>query len=299
MKAAETLEDFYRDRLHAIPHHLKNEIGHFNVFTYEDLAGCKVKTLPFNRRAYFKISLVFGQNQVYFSDKSYEIKKQAIVFANSKVPYSWEKSGHEQFGYFCVFTSRFFHHFGNPEDYSVFQPDGIPVIELTDEQAAAARGIFEEMHADWASVYPHKYDRMRVLVFELLQKAVKLQPVHAAPKAPAKASRKIAAEFLEFLERQFPVEEKGQSLRLRSSSDFADQLSVHVNHLNKALKQTLQKSTSALIQERLLLEAKVLLKHSHKDVSEIALLLGFKERTHFNNFFKKHTLKSPSQFRTL
>lgn len=299
MKATETLEDFYRDRVHAIPHYLKNEIGHFNVFTYQDLAGCGVNTLPFNRRAYFKISLVFGQNQVHFADKSYEIKKQALVFANSQVPYSWEKTGHEQIGYFCVFTSGFFHRFGNPEDYSVFQPGGIPVIELTDEQAAATRLIYEEMFADWTSIYTHKYDRMRVLVFELLHKAVKLQPIQVAPKAPTKASRKIATEFLKLLERQFPVEEKGQSLRLRAASDFADHLSVHVNHLNKALQKTLQKSTSAVIQERLLLEAKVLLKHSHKDVSEIALLLGFKERTHFNNFFKKHTLKNPSQFRNL
>jgi len=299
MKVAETLEDFYRDRVHAIPHHLKNEIGHFNVFTYEDLAGCSVQQIPFNRREYFKISLVFGQNQIHFADKSYEIKKQAIVFANSQVPYSWEKTGDEQSGYFCVFTAGFFHHFGNPKDYSVFQPDGIPMIELTDQQAKQARRIFEEMLAEWASVFAHKYDRMRVLVFELLHTAVKAQPIQTVPKEYPNASQKIATQFLELLENQFPVEEYGQSLRLRSASDFADRLSIHVNHLNKALQETLQKSTSVVIQERLLLEAKVLLKHSHKDVSEIALLLGFKERTHFNNFFKKHTLKSPSQFRTI
>jgi AraC family transcriptional regulator, transcriptional activator of pobA len=32
-------------------------------------------------------------------------------------------------------------------------------------------------------------------------------------------------------------------------------------------------------------------------VSEIAYTLGFKELSHFNNFFKKHTQMSPLQFR--
>jgi AraC-like DNA-binding protein len=72
-----------------------------------------------------------------------------------------------------------------------------------------------------------------------------------------------------------------------------------VNHLNRALKETMQKTTTQIISERILQESKVLLKHSAWSVSEIAYALGFTEVPHFNNFFKKHLQTSPLKFRSV
>jgi AraC-like DNA-binding protein len=77
------------------------------------------------------------------------------------------------------------------------------------------------------------------------------------------------------------------------------QLNVHVNHLNRAIKETTEKTTSQIIAERILRESKILLKHSAWNVSEIAYALGFTEVTHFNNFFKKHVQLSPLKFRNV
>ena len=90
-----------------------------------------------------------------------------------------------------------------------------------------------------------------------------------------------------------------QAVHLRSSSDYARQLNVHVNHLNRAVKETTQKTTSQIIAERILQEAKILLKHSAWPVSEIAQALAFREVTHFNNFFKKHVKLSPLKYRSV
>jgi AraC family transcriptional activator of pobA len=76
-------------------------------------------------------------------------------------------------------------------------------------------------------------------------------------------------------------------------------LTIHVNHLNRALKETTQKTTSEIIAERILQEAKILLKHTDWNISEIAYSLGFEEPTHFNNFFKKNIQLTPRQFRTV
>jgi AraC-like DNA-binding protein len=54
-----------------------------------------------------------------------------------------------------------------------------------------------------------------------------------------------------------------------------------------------------VISERLLQEAKILLKHTDWNISEIAYSLGFEEPTHFNNFFKKNIQLTPRQFRTV
>jgi AraC family transcriptional activator of pobA len=67
--------------------------------------------------------------------------------------------------------------------------------------------------------------------------------------------------------------------------------------LNRAVKETLQKTTTVVIAERVVQEAKILLRHSMWGVAEIAFSLGFTEATHFNNFFKKHTEVSPTKFR--
>ena len=74
-------------------------------------------------------------------------------------------------------------------------------------------------------------------------------------------------------------------MHLRSPSDFARHLNLHVNHLNRAVKETTEKTTSQIIAERILRESKILLKHSSWNVSEIAYALGFSEPTHFNNIF--------------
>ncbi|HEY4964843.1 MAG TPA: helix-turn-helix transcriptional regulator, partial [Puia sp.] len=73
----------------------------------------------------------------------------------------------------------------------------------------------------------------------------------------------------------------------------------HVNHLNRAVKETSEKTTTQIIADRILQEAKILLRHSAWPVSEIAWTLGFTEVTHFNNFFKKHVMQSPLKFRNV
>lgn len=293
----QTIEDFYKEQFESIPDRFKAEIGHFNVFKFESVKGCGLRPIPYNIRAYFKICFIVGKNQVNYSDKKYNIEKQALLFSNPQVPYSWQHITEEQRGYFCIFTENFFHHFGNPKDYLVFRRDGMPIIELTDGQAHKAVQLFEDMYTDWTSDYLYKYDRMRILVYELMHLAVKTQPVKNVERTLSSASQKIARQFLELLEQQFPIGDN--NLPLRSSSDFASRLSIHVNHLNKVCQEVLHKPTSVIIQERILLEAKILLKHTNKAVSEIAFALGFKEKTHFNNFFKKYTQLSPTQFRVI
>ncbi len=235
---------------------------------------------------------------MYYADKIVEIQKQALLFANPQIPYYWEAIDEKQSGFFCVFTPAFFHQFGNLKNYKVFQPGNSPVFELTDEQVATINNIYLRMFEEIGSDYEHKYDALRNLVFDILHQANKMQPAAKDEKQqPANASQRIATLFLELLERQFPVEDTRKRLAFRSPSDYADQLAVHVNHLNRAVKESTQKTTSAIIAERILREAKILLTHTPWNVAEIAYTLGFSEVTHFNNFFKKHLAVNPTQFR--
>jgi AraC family transcriptional activator of pobA len=297
MDKIETIEEFYKRKFDWMPDNIRNEIGHFNVFRLEPLTGDKAQPVPYKRRDFYKIMLVRGNSKVHFADKVVEVQQQALSFSNPQIPYKWEHLDKIRDGYFCIFNQHFFHQFGNLNQYAVFQPNGTHIFELTDEQASTVQRIYERIFEEINTDYIHKYDVLRTLVFELIHLALKMQPTTKSALQPINASQRIATLFLELLERQFPIDDSHPAVQLRSASGFAGQLNVHVNHLNRAVKETTQKTTSQIIAERILQEAKVLLKHSSWPVAAIADALGFTEVTHFNNFFKKHVQQSPLKFR--
>lgn len=298
MSKVETIEEFYKRKFDWMPDNIRNEIGHFNVFKLDPFVGDKAQPVPYKRRDYYKIMLVIGNSKVHYADKVIEVQKQALSFSNPQIPYKWD---HDQIrsGVFCIFDNHFFHQHGNLNQYEVFQPNGTHIFELTDEQVSQVQVLFDRMFEEIGSDYIHKYDLLRTLVFELLHFAMKMQPSAEADKKTMHASQRISTLFLELLERQFPIDDNHQAVNLRSASEFARQLNIHVNHLNRAVKETTEKTTSQLIAERFLQEAKILLKHSSWSVSEIAYALGFTEVPHFNNFFKKHVQLSPLKFRNV
>lgn len=299
MNKHESLADFYQAKFPSLQANTAHEIGHFNVFKLDPFVGASAKAVPYRRRDYYKISFIKGNNIIHYADKTVEIKKQALLFANPQVPYSWEEIDKIQTGSFCVFTPSFFYDYGQLEKYAVFQPLGKPIYELTDEQALNVEKLYERMFVEMDSDYIHKYDILRSQVFELIHIALKLDPSPIVEQADHHAAKRLTLLFFEYLERQFPIDRPSQHIQLRSPADFATSIGVHVNHLNRALKEITQKTTSQIIDERILQEAKIILKHSAWQVSEIAYALGFREVTHFNNFFKKHVLLSPNKYRMI
>jgi len=299
MDKLETLEEFYKRKFDWMPDNIRNEIGHFNLFRLEPYVEGKPTNIPYKRRDFYKVMLVKGHSQVHFADKAIEIKRQALSFSNPQIPYKWEHLDKIREGIYCIFNQQLFHQFGKLNQYEVFQPNGTHIFELSEEEVNHVSDIFERMAKEFNSDYKYKYDVIRNLIFELLHFAMKMQPYGNSEEHPINASQRISALFLELLERQFPIDDSHPTVQLRSASDFANQLNVHVNHLNRAVKETTLKTTTQIISERILQEAKILLRHSAWNVSEIAYALGFTEVTHFNNFFKKYVQISPLKFRNV
>ena len=92
-------------------------------------------------------------------------------------------------------------------------------------------------------------------------------------------------------------EQELKIIKLKNANEFATQLNVHTNHLNKALKEITGKTTSQWIAERNAKEAKALLLNSNWDIAEIGYSLGFEHPSNFNIFFKNQTGKTPNSFR--
>jgi len=305
-----SLEEFYRETSLAdgedmntlLPEGLHKDIGHFNVFGVADMRKKVLRTgvMPYNRRAYYKISIIKGRNKAEYADKVIEIEKQALLFATPKIPYNYLPQDEDQSGHFCIFTDDFLVKNKSGvvlDDLPIFKSGGYPIFQLTDEEAEDITHIFKKMHKEIGSDYAFKYDLLRNYVLELIHYGQKLQPATALYPTH-NASARVSSLFIELLERQFPIESPQQQLKLRTAKDYADMLAVHVNHLNKVLKENTGKTTTALISSRVVQEAKILLKQTDWNVSEIAQSLGFEEVAHFSNFFRKQTSLTPLGFRS-
>jgi AraC-like DNA-binding protein len=296
-----SLNEFYQTTAGLLPENIHKEIGHFNVFEISEIQKRKRETgsMVYNRRAYYKISLIRGRNRAEYADKVIEIDKNALLFATPKIPYHYLPLDDNQSGHFCIFTADFLIQTKSGvvlDELPLFKPGGYPIFHLTDEQTDELAYIFGKMHKELASGYAYKYDLLRNYLLELIHYGQKLQPATVLYPVHT-ASARISSLFVELLERQFPIESPHQKLDLRTAKDFADRLSVHVNHLNKVLKENTGKTTTDLISRRIIQEAKILLKQTDWNVSQIAYCLGFEEVAHFSNFFKKQTSLAPVAFR--
>lgn len=296
-----TLEEFYKDISGLIPEGINKELGHFNVFKIDELLikDGRRGIMPYNRRMYHKISLITGRNKVEYADKVIEIERNGLLFATPKIPYHYVPEDDDQTGFFCIFTDEFLskNKVGiTLEDLPLFKPGGYPIFKISDEDSEEIGAIFRKMYKEISSDYAYKYDLLRNYVLELIHYGQKLQPASALYPSHNAAAR-VSSLFIELLERQFPIESPRQTLHLRTAKDYADRLAIHVNHLNKVLRENTGKTTTEHINNRVLQEAKILLKQTDWNVSEIAYSLGFEQLAHFSNFFKKNTTVPPLAFR--
>jgi AraC family transcriptional regulator, transcriptional activator of pobA len=278
-----------------------DDVGHFNVFDMVKFyfSGNKKSEMTYNRKLYYKISLIKGRNLVEYADKTVLIEKQGILFATPKIPYRYTAQDAEQSGFFCVFTKAFLSKSKTGvliDDLPIYQYDSDFVYQLDDAQYLEMERIFKKMDTELSSDYAYKYDLLRNYVLEIIHFGQKLKPIESNA-APMNAASRISALFIELLERQFPIEGAGQIIQLKMPLDFAKALGIHTNHLNKVLKETTGKNTTEIINGRIAEEAKILLKQTSWNISEIAFALGFDEVAHFSNFFKKQTSLSPSKYR--
>ena len=297
-----SLDDFYKRNAAPLPNGITKEIGHFNVFEAETLFDKKTGTriMPYSRRAYYKISWIRGKSRAEYADKVIDINESALLFATPKIPYNWIPADSDQTGRFCIFTADFLtpHKAGvSLDDLPIFQPGQLPVFQLNSEEVKEIEYIFRKMYKELGADYKFKYDLLRNLVLELIHYGQKLQPMQAISTAQ-NASERISSLFIELLERQFPLESMSQRLNLRTAKDYADRLAVHVNHLNKVLKEVTGHTTTQIISNRVIQEAKILLKQTNWNIAEISYTLGFDDLSHFSNFFKKQTSFTPATFRT-
>lgn len=255
---------------------------------------CTTKS-HFIRRDCYKVMLLTTKARLHYGHQSWDLDGTYLLFFNPHIPYSMEMLADFRHGYICLFTEEFITSLDRSESLPqspLFKIGSTPLFQLQEAQIPFMTGIFQKMLAEQAADYPFKSELIRTYLQLAIHEALHLQPAETFLQYKNAAAR-LTSLFLDLLEQQFPVESPEQTLELKTAQEFADRLAVHVNHLNKAVKEVTGKPTSTHITSRLTDEAKALLQHTTWSVAEIAYCLGFAYPTYFNNFFKKQTGYTP------
>ncbi|MGG5578422.1 helix-turn-helix domain-containing protein [Myroides sp. C15-4] len=265
----------------------------FAVFTQKE---GKELLMPYNMKTHYKVSYLNSKSKLFCGTDTQEFSGPILFFSNPLSTYTLEPISESPDGFFCLFTNNFLGFQSNGIRSTLHTLQATPIYALDLKQDRMIRDLFENLIIENNQDYPLKQDILRNYVEIIIHQANKLKSSYTLTENK-NATNRLCAQFLELVEKQFPIIDKHQVVRLKTAADFAAVLTVHTNYLNFVVKQTLGKSTTMIIQERILIEAQRLLKNSTLSVSEIAFTLGFEYATYFSSFVKKYTGYSPKQLR--
>ncbi|MBB1151179.1 MULTISPECIES: helix-turn-helix domain-containing protein [unclassified Myroides] len=252
--------------------------------------------IPYNIKTHYKVSYLNSKSKLFCGTETREFSGPILFFSNPLSTYTLEPTSESPDGFFCLFTNNFLGFKSNEIRSTLHALQATPIYALDLEQDRMIRSLFENIVMEHRQDYPLKQEILRNYVEIIIHQANKLKSTYTLTEKK-NATNRLCAQFLELVEKQFPITDKHQVVRLKTATDFAFMLNVHTNYLNFVVKQTLGKPTTTIIQERILIEAQRLLKHSTMSVSEIAFTLGFEYATYFSSFVKKYTGYSPKQLR--
>jgi len=225
-----------------------------------------------------------GSHTIDFVD--YEIKNKQVHLVFPDQVHQW-KIEPGTVGYQLMISRNWFETLVPTLRFSQSLYQNHPVIDLSDNAFTSIIYEFKTIKKllDEENIFWEMIRKRNEVIGLLLSKAVELifnndDQNHYSP---------IFSKFLPLIDEYFKEE--------RSVSFYAEKLNISPNYLNVICKKSINSSASSLIQDRILLEAKRLLKVSEMSVKDIVFDLGFYDQASFSKFFKSQTGMTPSQFK--
>ncbi|HEX6164060.1 MAG TPA: helix-turn-helix domain-containing protein [Vicinamibacterales bacterium] len=175
------------------------------------------------------------------------------------------------------------------DQFAIFDParrSGAITLSASERTQFLRR--FRRMSEELRALRSDATELLRARLYELL---VLMNRWYLArhPKATPPGRNSVVDRFRSLVEREFR--------RLHRVQDYAERLGVSPGHLNVLCHAHLARPASAEIHQRLLLEARRLLRYTDKPAFAIAQELGFADPAYFGRFFKREAGVTPRGFR--
>ncbi|MEL1239445.1 helix-turn-helix domain-containing protein [Flavobacterium flavipallidum] len=194
-------------------------------------------------------------------------------------------------GFIVFYSAEMYNlYFGNKtiEEYPFyFSIQNSPEIVLDNQEIKSVLPYFESLMAETQTLKIFQRDKiMNLLDIIHIELARKYNEIHVHETHTYNVKIKNLEQLLE----QKYKEEK-------SAAFYASELNITLKHLNRICKDILKKTTTEVIVNRVILEAKRMLLDKNWTVNEIAFVLGYDDYSYFSRLFKKHSGMTPTEFR--
>jgi len=129
---------------------------------------------------------------------------------------------------------------------------------------------------------------IRIFLIRIHRYDQKIEDVHLDSLKP---SHLLFVNFRSMVDKEY--------MRVHTVQEYADRLHVAVRTLNKCVNDCAGLSPLAYINNRIILEAKRLIRYTNMMIKEIAAELGYDDASYFIKLFKRKTGYMPSEFRDI
>lgn len=256
-----------------------------------DLKGFIADDTPHVLR-FYDITLITQGHGVYELDHHrMRVVPGAVYFTSPGQVRRWRVRDLDGFCLFFSpdFVSEFFRDALFLYRLGIFHWQGrAPAIYLTPAAAATLQRRLDRMAREIAALRPDAVHVLRAMLYEvllLLSRRFRGERNLAAP-APLGG---LGFRFLMAVEEQFH--------RTHRVAEYARQLAVSPGYLNARVQQSLGRSAGALIRERIVVEARRLLRYSDLSAAQIGMSLGFSDPPYFTRFVRRETGLPPTELR--
>ena len=277
---------------------LDNELG-FEVFKLSDTNNKEenLKTLVHQTSKldiYLTVFVLSGNGKVLIDFEDYDIESGSFIFASRGQLFKITELNDLDAIIFKLnedFLTELFDGRGIMPFARLFSYHHLsPLISFNTNQYRPLVVKAEEIYYEYG--YPDQYGHKQVL--QLLLKLMMYQLVRQRERrlidTQPPRSIKLFSQFNRLVMENFK--------EIKSAHDYARMLKVSYKTLNQVCKANINRTAKAYIEYVTILEIKRLLAYSSKNVQEVAFYFGFEEPTNMVKFFKKHTNKTPTQFRS-
>lgn len=249
-------------------------------------------TKPHKHDFYLTVLFTEGKGVHEVDFDSYLIKRGALFLMNPGQTHHWEFT--EAAKGFIFFHSKDFYNLSFPnkniDNYLFFYTSyNLPFLLLEEKELGLFSRFFRMIIEEFDSNELMRYQKLALIIDLLYIETTRLY-VKTEQNGIHKVEKGVVwlRKLEQLIDKNF--------LTMKKASDYAFELNVSTKHLNKVVINTVGKTTSDLIHQRVLLEAKRLLTHGELTVQEISFELGYDDASYFSRLFKNKCGVSPSVF---
>ena len=274
------------------PH--RSHIPNFDVYELGSLEPAARRCMPPYRQSFYQIGILSSVGESKLNVNTDWVSPEAYplwVVVPGQV-FSWVRD-EKMAGFNMMFKKEFLMHVVDNvvEDFPFLKMSERSLLMLTKEEHESLLFDAQRMHSVFKNPHPYQEKMLAGMLVSFLYFCKAAYERYKTTENHLTRAQVITQQFETLVDKMY--------VDTKNVGDYADELNITPNYLTSTVKKLTGKSAKDIIQERLLVESKSLLKFSGLDIGEIAYRLNFQEPTHFTRFFKKLSGVTPNQFRQM